>query len=41
MIKTRELHEIWAKAPEAHLLTANVNWNNNRDQLRDAYGPPN
>ncbi len=35
--KTLEYRVAWRKAPEAYFATADYNWNNNRDKLRDAY----
>ena len=29
--------EVWRKAPKAYLATADYNWENNRDKLRDNY----
>ncbi len=34
---TMEYREAWRKAPKAYFATADYNWNNNRDKLRDAY----
>ncbi len=34
---TEELREAWRKAPEAYVVYANYNWENNRDDLRDNY----
>ncbi len=33
--KTKELREVWRKAPKAHIEFATYNWDNFRDQLRD------
>ncbi len=35
--KTLDYREAWRKAPKAYLATADYNWNDNRDKLRDAY----
>lgn len=35
--KTLEYRQAWRKAPEAYFATADYNWNNNRDKLRDSY----
>ena len=35
--KIKEYTEAWDKAPEAYLKTANYNWTNNRDRLRDNF----
>ena len=35
--KIQEYTEAWDKAPQAYLKTANYNWTNNRDKLRDNY----
>ncbi len=35
--RTLEYRVAWRKAPEAYFATADYNWNNNRDKLRDAY----
>ena len=35
--KTLEYRVAWRKDPEAYFATADYNWNNNRDKLRDAY----
>ena len=35
--KLKEYTEAWDKAPAAYAKTANYNWGNNRDQLRDNF----
>ncbi len=35
--KNLELRKVWRKAPEAYVVYANYNWDNNRGNLRDAY----
>ena len=35
--KTLEYRVAWRKAPQAYFGTADYNWQNNRDKLRDAY----
>ncbi len=34
---TKELRDAWRKAPEAYVVYADYNWDNNRDELRDNY----
>ncbi|MCZ6863924.1 MAG: YHS domain-containing (seleno)protein [Alphaproteobacteria bacterium] len=34
---TEELRDAWRKAPEAYVVYANYNWENNRGELRDNY----
>ncbi len=34
---TEELRDAWRKAPEAYVVYADYNWDNNRDELRDNY----